>query len=141
MPGFSICRDIVTITLLLFKHMLLCQNSSPLNLYIQVLNYRFIMFKHELEHENSESWYTFNKLFVLTTMTSELSKCLNEQLGVLAKMKLVKNIKKRIFQEKLFCIMQYFIKYFCYLNFSRSRTFSFNRHKYVKKILKYHIQV
>ena len=36
-------------------------------------------------------------LFVLTTMTSELSKCLNEQLGVLPKMKLVKNIKKRIF--------------------------------------------
>ena len=58
---------------------------------------------------NNESLQTFDKLFFLTTMTSELSKYLNEQLGVIfnretAKMKSAKN-KKRIFKEKLLCIL------------------------------------
>ena len=39
---------------------------------------------NELEHKNNE---TFNKLFFLTTMTSELLKYLNEQLGVLKEQK------------------------------------------------------
>ena len=44
----------------------------------------FIFFKTSLEHKNNKS---FNKLFFLTTMTSELSKYLNEQLGVFLNVK------------------------------------------------------
>ena len=40
-----------------------------------------ILFSHELEHKTIESLQTSKKLFFLATMTSELSKYLNEQLG------------------------------------------------------------
>ena len=41
-------------------------------------------FKHELEYRSNE---TFNKLFFLTAMTAELSKYLNEQVGVCSNVK------------------------------------------------------
>ena len=41
-------------------------------------------FKHELEYRSNE---TFNKLFFLTELTSELSKYLNEQVGVCSNVK------------------------------------------------------
>ena len=54
-----------------------------------------LCFLQELEHKNNE---TFNKLSYLTTMTSRLSKCLNEELVLKkyekTKKKLPKNIKK-----------------------------------------------
>ena len=39
-------------------------------------------FQHQLEHKNIENWKIFNKLFFLTTITSELSNYLNEQLVI-----------------------------------------------------------
>ena len=56
---------------------------------------------------NNKSLQTFDKLFFLTTMTSELSKYLNEQLGVIfkretAKMKSAKNIKKGFLRKNFF---------------------------------------
>ena len=42
----------------------------------------FYLFWHRLEHKNNESQEVFNKIFFLTTMSSELLKYLNEQLGV-----------------------------------------------------------
>ena len=47
---------------------------------------------------------TFNKLFFLTTMTSELSKYCIFQCKT-TKMEFAINMKKRIFKQKRFCIM------------------------------------
>ena len=63
-------------------------------------------------------------------MTSELSKYLNEQLGVFLNVKQqkwreLKHIKKEFLNKTLYCIMKNFIKNLCYLGFWKFLTFSF----------------
>ena len=71
--------------------MLSYQNSCLRDLHIQALLNLFF-FLHELEHKSNE---TFNKLFLLTEITSELSKYLNEQLGVFLNVKQKNEVSKK----------------------------------------------
>ena len=42
--------------------------------------------------------------------------------------------KKRIFKKKHLCIVQYFIKYLCYLSFKKFLTFLFNKNETESKM-------
>ena len=53
----------------------------------RILVNSWVLFQHELEHKNKESQKTLNKLFFLTTVTSEIPKYLVEKLGVFLNVK------------------------------------------------------
>ena len=58
-----------------------------------------ILSQHKLEHKNNENQKTLNKLFFLTTMTSEIPKYLVEKLGVFLNVKQQKWSKLKTFKK------------------------------------------
>ena len=65
----------------------------------RILVNSWILSQHKLEHKNNENQKTLNKLFFLTTVTSEIPKYLVEKLGVFLNVKQQKWSKLKTFKK------------------------------------------
>ena len=109
MPQYSYNNIIIIVT-----NVIMLELMSARIIYTQVFFYHFIFFNVSQNIRTTKTSKLLINFFFLTTMTSELSKYLKEQLSVFVRpckcettqMKLATNIKKGFLIKSLFaCVM------------------------------------